>query len=87
MITNWCLVPGAEPFASRAARGVVWTTVLGIARATARLWYQRARALEEAGTAKRAGKGRRAPAKPRGVDVLVAALAAFEGRQGKELVP
>ena len=83
MITNWCLVPGAELFAARASRGVVWTTALGVARTTARLWYQRAKA---SGTAKRAGKGRRAPAKPRGVDVLAAALAVFEGKQGKESV-
>jgi len=82
MITNWCLVPGTELFVARVGRGVAWTTALGVARTTARLWYQRAKASGEAGTAKRAGRARRSPAKPRGVDVLTAVLAELEAKGG-----
>jgi len=77
---NMCLVPDAELFAARAARGVVWTAALGVARATARLWYQRARASGVEGTAKRAGRTRAKPKALRGVDALSAALEAFAGR-------
>jgi hypothetical protein len=79
---NMCLVPDAELFAVRAARGVEWTTALGVARATARLWYQRAKASAAEGSAKRAGRARARPKAPRGVDALAAALMLFEAKGG-----
>jgi len=78
---NMCLVPDAEPFASRAARGVEWVVALGVARATARLWYQRKRATAEAGTRTRAGRAR-APKKPAPMDVLRAAMTALAAKGG-----
>lgn len=76
---NMCLVPDAEPFAARAARGVEWVLVLGVARATARLWYQRKRAAAAEGTAKRSGKAR-APKRPAPMDLLRAAMAAHAAK-------
>ena len=76
---NMCMVPDAEPFASRAARGVEWVVALGTARATARLWYQRKRAAKASGTKARAGRAR-APKKPAPMDVLRAAMTALAAK-------
>jgi len=73
MPMNMCMVPDAEPFASRARRGVEWIEALGVARATARLWYQRKRAAKASGTKARGGRARR-PKKPAPMDVLRAAM-------------
>lgn len=78
---NMCLVPDAEPFAARAARGVEWVVGLGVARAIARLWYQRKRAETEAGTRARAGKAR-ALKRPAPMDVLRAAMTALAAKGG-----
>lgn len=76
---NMCLVPEAEPFASRAARGVEWVVALGEARAAARLWYQRKRAAAASGTRTRAGRAR-APKRPAPMDVLRAAMQALAAK-------